>query len=91
MSQEGVTKKNPNLFLSIVSFLIPMVGFIIGIFFIIKPNQADKSTGKRCLGWALAGSIFGSIIFGNLVERVSIEMEKGLHGDEDKVEEMFKY
>lgn len=91
MSQEGVTKKNPNLFLSIVSFLIPIVGFIIGIFFIVKPSQTDKSTGMRCLGWALAGSIFGSIIFGNLVERVSIEMEKGLHGDEDKVEEMFKY
>ena len=91
MSQWGVSKKNTNLFLSVVSFLIPMVGFIIGVFFIIKPNQVDKSTGKRCLGWALAGSIFGSIIFGNLVEKASREMEKELQGDEDKVEEMFKY
>jgi hypothetical protein len=91
MSQWGVTKKNPNLFLSIVSFLIPMIGFIIGVFFIVKPNQVDKSTGMRCLGWALAGSIFGSIIFGNLVERASREMDKGLQRDEDKVEEMFKY
>ena len=39
MSQWGVTKKNPNLFLSIVSFLIPMIGFILGVFFIIKPSQ----------------------------------------------------
>jgi len=77
MSQWGVTKKNPNLFLSIVSFLIPMVGFIIGVFFIIKPGPADKSTGKRCLGWALAGSIFGSIIFGNLIANAINYSPKG--------------
>jgi hypothetical protein len=91
MSQWGVTKKNPNLFLSIVSFLIPMIGFILGVFFIIKPSRMDKSTGMRCLGWALAGSIFGSVIFGTLVERASRDMEEGVQGKGDQIEEMFKY
>ena len=91
MSQWGATKRNPDLFLSIISFLIPIIGFIMGVFFIVKPSQADKNTGMRCLGWALAGSIFGSIILGNLLERASREMDNGLQRDEDRIEEMFKY
>ena len=43
------------------------------------------------MGWALAGSIFGSIIFGTLVERASRDMEEGVQGKEDQIEEMFKY
>ena len=91
MSQMGTAKKNPDLLLSVVSFLVPMIGFVMGVFFIIKPSRMDKSTGMRCLGWALAGSIFGSIIFGTLVERSSRDMEKGVQGKGDQVEEMFKY
>jgi hypothetical protein len=91
MSYGGTVKKNPDLLLSIVSFLIPMIGFIMGVFFIIKPNRIDKNTGMRCLSWALAGSIFGSILFGTLVERASRDTEKGVQKEEDQIEEMFKY
>ena len=64
MVEEGEGKKNPNKFLGFLSFFIPLVGFIAGIVFISKPNQADKRTGMICLSWALVGLVIGAIIWG---------------------------
>jgi len=41
--------KNPNALLGTVSFLLPVVGWILGIIFVTKDDTEDKRTGKICL------------------------------------------
>jgi hypothetical protein len=59
--------KSPDTTLVIISFLIPLVGFIIGAIFISKPSKADKKTGESCLIWATISIIVGIILWGMLL------------------------
>lgn len=55
-------KSNPNVLLGILSFVIPIVGFILGIVFIAKPTQVDKYTGKLCLGISAASVLLAIVM-----------------------------
>jgi hypothetical protein len=59
-----IPDNNQDSLLAVVSFLIPLVGFIIGAILISKPDQVSKDTGGKCLRWALFGLIVGSIVTG---------------------------
>jgi len=78
-TERGATengKKNPDALLAVVSFFVPLIGFILGIVFVIKPSQVDKNTAKRCLGWALTGSIVWGIIIGIWMGMVTGEIDE---------------
>lgn len=64
-------RKNPDSLLQVVSFLVPLVGFILGIVFVTKPSQVDKNTGKHCLFCSLAGLIACGIIFAMWIDRIN--------------------
>jgi len=53
--------KNPNGILGAISFLIPFVGLIIGIVFVMKNRAEDKRTGRICLIACLIGFVIGVI------------------------------
>lgn len=68
-------KKNPDSLLQVVSFLVPLIGFILGIVFVTKTSQVDKNTGKHCLFCSLAGLIAGGIIFAIWMDRINENIE----------------
>jgi len=47
----------------IVAILIPIIGIILGIVYMIKPNRQDKKMGESILAW----SIFAIIIWGAIL------------------------
>ena len=53
--------KNPNGILGTISFLVPLIGFIIGIVFVVKAGFEDKRTGKICLVASLVGLVVGVV------------------------------
>jgi hypothetical protein len=48
--------------LSVISFLIPVVGLIVGVILLTKQDEEDRKTGKRCLECALFGFILASMV-----------------------------
>jgi hypothetical protein len=67
--------KNPDLLLSILSFLIPIFGLIAGVIFIARPEGINKRTGHRCLKYAIAGFISACIIIG-MIWGIAVKIEK---------------
>jgi uncharacterized membrane protein len=57
-----VPDTNSDGMLSLVSFLFPLIGFIVGAILISKSSQANKITGGKCLRWAIIGLVVGSIL-----------------------------
>jgi hypothetical protein len=45
----------------ILSFLIPIIGIIIGIIYYTKPDPESKNLGKMCLLLALVGILIGVV------------------------------
>lgn len=45
----------------ILSFLIPIVGIIIGVIYYTKPDPQSKELGKMCLILALVGILIGVV------------------------------
>lgn len=56
--------ENPNVVLAIVSFLIPLVGVILGSVFVSKSRSLDKRTGNVCFLASIGGMLAGALIFG---------------------------
>ena len=50
---------NPNFLLALISFFIPLIGFILGIVFVSKAKEHDKTTGSVCLIASVVGFIVG--------------------------------
>ncbi|RLC43272.1 MAG: hypothetical protein DRH49_01755 [Candidatus Coatesbacteria bacterium] len=50
----GLTKPpEPKWLMYLISFLVPLVGIILGIIYLTKPEEENKHFGKRCLMWAI--------------------------------------
>ena len=60
MAQSQVSEGMKILFY-ILSFLIPIVGIIIGVIYYTKPDAESKNLGKMCLILALIGILIGVI------------------------------
>lgn len=56
--------ENPNVLLGFISFLIPFVGLILGIVFVVKQFPSDKHTGTICLSWAIIGLVLALLLIG---------------------------
>ncbi len=48
--------------LYIVSFIIPLVGIILGIVYMVKPDQDSKKFGKMCLILGIISIILGIVM-----------------------------
>jgi len=48
--------------LYIVSFLIPLVGIILGIVYMVKPDQDSKKFGKMCLILGIVSIVIGIVL-----------------------------
>lgn len=48
----GETPPEPKVLFYILSFIIPLVGIILGIIYWTKPEEINKSFGKKCVMWA---------------------------------------
>ncbi len=76
------TSGNPNILLGALSFILPIIGLILGIVFVSRPRPVDKHTGKLCFGWAVGGiilfvlfSIVCSVAFNEAVEETFEEIQ----------------
>ena len=58
----GSPSKNPNVLLGLLSFIIPIVGLILGAIFVSKSRSDDKYTGKLCFGLAVAGIVLFTVL-----------------------------
>lgn len=59
-----------NMFRYFVSFLIPLVGFIMGAILLSKDDIHEKSAGKNCIILALISVVLATIIWVLYVEMV---------------------
>ena len=55
-------EKENNVFRYVISFLIPLVGYILGAILLSKDNAADKSVGKNCIILGIVSAIIGGVI-----------------------------
>ncbi len=53
--------RESNIFGYVISFLIPLVGYILGAILLSKDNTFDKSVGKNCIILGIISSIIGGI------------------------------
>lgn len=53
--EEEVEAQESFLFQKVISFLIPLVGFILGAVMLANDNEEKRSVGKSCILLALAG------------------------------------
>lgn len=60
--EEDEESEESYLFQYIVSFLIPLIGFILGACLLSKDNATDKSFGKTCITIGIASVIIWGII-----------------------------
>ena len=51
-----------NTFRYVISFLIPLVGYILGAILLSKDNADEKSIGKSCIVLGIVSTIIGVII-----------------------------
>ena len=55
--------KVPNRFiLCFISFLIPILGLLVGIYLLTKSSEEDRKTGGYCLVCTIAGFFIGLIL-----------------------------
>ncbi len=62
LGQEISSKGNPNVLLGLLSFFLPLIGFILGIVYLSKPSDNDKHTGKLCMGLAVASVVLAILM-----------------------------
>ncbi len=55
-------EKENNVFRYVISFLIPLVGYILGVILLSKDNADDKSVGKNCIILGIVSAIIGGVI-----------------------------
>lgn len=55
-------KGNSYTFQYVISFLIPLVGFILGAILLSKDNEEEKSVGKSCIILGIVAVIINTII-----------------------------
>jgi hypothetical protein len=48
----GETPPEPKALFYVLSFIIPLVGIILGIIYWTKPEEVNKDFGKKCVLWA---------------------------------------
>jgi len=48
----------------VVSFVVPLVGYILGIIYAAKGDPNDRRLGVRCLVWATAGMCAAAVVIG---------------------------
>lgn len=58
----GAPARNHNGCLSLISFLIPLAGIILGCLFLAKDAEEDKKTGWICMVCALIGLVWGAVL-----------------------------
>ena len=49
------SQENPNSIFMIVSFFLPIVGFILSLVYFTRYGVENRKTAKICMGWAVAG------------------------------------
>lgn len=54
---------NENKFIYVISFLIPLIGFILGAILLSKNSSDEKSLGKDCIMSGITSIIIGSVIW----------------------------
>ena len=47
----------------VISILLPIVGIIIGVYFMLKDDRGLKRMGESILVWGILAAIFGSILW----------------------------
>jgi len=57
--QENDETHPSNFILCFLSFLIPIVGLILGTVLLTRHEVADRKTGSNCLFWAAIGFLMG--------------------------------
>lgn len=58
---EEETDKHSYTFQYVISFLIPLVGFILGAILLSKDDEEEKSTGKSCIILGIVAVIISTI------------------------------
>lgn len=53
----------PSWPLILVSVLVPILGWIIGVIYVSKDDPADRRTGMRCLVYATLAFVLGYVLF----------------------------
>ena len=61
--EESNEKSDSNTFRYVISFLIPLVGYILGAILISKDNKAEKSVGKSCIILSIVSTVLCTIIW----------------------------
>jgi len=56
-TQNEIITENPDLLLGMLSFLVPILGLIMGLVYVTKNRQKDKKTARLCFGFGLLGFI----------------------------------
>lgn len=57
-------EKGPSFtFHYVISFLIPLVGFILGAMLLSDRDEARCQAGKACILWAIAGMVTASVLW----------------------------
>lgn len=64
---------------SIIAFLIPLVGFILGIVMLTKDEKIDKKLGEHVLVVSIIGGILWSIAWGVYVSTVATNSIQSLY------------
>ena len=58
-AKPGVPQGGTRILLYIISFLIAIVGIIIGVIYLTKPSEDEKDFGAECLMIGLISSVLG--------------------------------
>ena len=54
--------RESNVFRYVISFLIPLVGYIMGAILLSKDNETDKTIGKKCIIIGIVSAIVGGVV-----------------------------
>lgn len=57
---------------TLISFLLPLIGIIVGIVFLTKDKKLDKKLGEHCIAFGILSIILWSVVFAVLVGFSSI-------------------
>lgn len=58
--------------LALLGILLPVIGIIVGLIYLLSDDDLAKAKGKRALQWSLMGILIGVILWGALTFFISL-------------------
>ena len=64
---EGEVERESNTFRYVISFLIPLIGYILGAILLSKDNSNEKTVGQNCIILGIVSTVLCALIWGIMV------------------------